>query len=121
MTYGELTSIQAFLRGLLKEKKLEVDELRKQAEKKREADNPGRRPKKAPACEPKLATAAGQYFRLQSLTETISNDLTSLRGVGPGDLFRGMAPKSAKLRAIEGIAEELCAINKTLSMIITYG
>lgn len=108
MTYGELTSIQAFLRGLLKEKKLEVDELRKQAE-------------KDPACEPKLATAAGQYFRLQSLTETISNDLTSLRGVGPGDLFRGMAPKSAKLRAIEGIAEELCAINKTLSMIITYG
>ena len=108
MTYGELTSIQTFLRGLIEEKKLEITELRKQVE-------------KGPSREPNLAYAMGQYFRLQSLTETISHDLTSLQGVGPGDLFCRGTPKSANLRATESIAEELSKINATLSRIVTYG
>lgn len=108
MTYGELTSIQAFLRGLFEKKKLEITELRKQVE-------------KDPSCEPKLAYAMGQYFRLQSLIETISHDLTSLQGVGPGDLFCRETPKSAQLRATESIAEALSKINDTLSRIVTYG
>lgn len=108
MTYGELTSIQAFLCGLFEEKKLEITKLQKQVE-------------KDPSCEPNLAYAMGQYYRLKSLKETVSHDLTSLQGVGPGDLFCRGTPKSANLRAVEGIAEELSKINATLSRIVTYG
>lgn len=108
MTYGELTVIQTFLRGLFEEKKLEANELRMQAE-------------KDPACMPKLTRTLGEYYRLQSLTEVISVDLTSLQGCGPGDLFAKVSPKSAQLRATESVAEELSKINATLSRIVTYG
>lgn len=108
MTYGELTAIQTFLRRCFEEKKLEVNELRMQAE-------------KNPACMAKLTRAMGEYCRLQNLTEVVAFDLTSLQGSGPGDLFAKVSPKSAQLRATESVAEELSKINDTLSRIVTYG
>lgn len=108
MTYGDLTAIQTFLRRRFEEKKLEVNELRLQAE-------------KDPACTPKLTRALGEYCRIQNLTEVISYDLTNLQGSGPGDLFAKVSPKSAQLRATESVVEELSKINATLSRIVTYG
>ena len=108
MTYGDLTAIQTFLRGLFDEKKLEVNELRMQAE-------------KDPAYMPKLTRALGEYCRLQNLIEVISHDLTSLQGSGHGDLFAKVSQKSAQLRDTESVAEELSKINATLSRIVTYG
>lgn len=101
MTYGELISIQTFLRGLFEEKKLEITELRKQAE-------------KDPSREPNLAYAMGQYYRLKSLTETVSHDLTRLQGIGPGDLFARASSPPAKDTAI---ADAINALNATLTRI----
>lgn len=108
MTYGELTSIQAYLRDLVEAKKMEVNGLRKLAE-------------EDPTYMPKLTIALGKYCRLQNLTDVISHDLMNLQGFGPGDLFAKASPKSAQLRATESVAEELSKINNTLSRIVTYG
>lgn len=108
MTYGELTSIQEYLRDLVEDKKLEVNELRKLAE-------------KDPTYMRKLSIALGKYCRIQNLTDVISHDLTNLQGSGSGDLFAKVSPKSAQLRATESVAEELSKINTTLSRIFTYG
>lgn len=108
MTYGDLTLIQAYLLDLVKNKELEVNELRKLAE-------------KDPTYMPKLTIALGKYSRLQNLTDGIAHDLTNLQGSGPGNLFARVPPKSAQLRATESVAEELSKINDTLSRIVTYG
>ena len=108
MTYGDLTLIQAYLRDLVENKKLEVNGLRKLAE-------------KDPTYMTKLTIAMGKYCRLQNLTDVISHDLTNLQGSGPGDLFAKVSQKSAQLRATESVAEELSKINDTLSRIVTYG
>lgn len=108
MTYSDLTLIQAYLLDLVKNKELEVNELRKLAE-------------KDPTYMPKLTIALGKYCRLQNLTDGISHDLTNLQGSGPGNLFARESPKSAQLRATESVAEELSKINDTLSRIVTYG
>lgn len=108
MTYNDLILIQAYLRDIVEEKKLEVNELRKLAE-------------KDPTYTPKLTAALGKYCRLQNLVDVICSDLTSLQGSGPGNLFARVSPKSAQLRATESVAEELSKINSTLSRIVTYG
>lgn len=108
MTYNDLTLIQAYLRDLVKNKELEVNELRKLAE-------------KDPTYMPKLTIALGKYCRLKNLTDEIAHDLTNLQGSGPCNLFAKVSQKSAQLRATESIAEELSKINDTLSRIVTYG
>lgn len=108
MTYNDLTLIQAYLRDLVKNKELEVNELRKLAE-------------KDPTYMPKLTIALGKYCRIKNLTAVISHDLANLQGSGHGNLFAKVHPKSAQLRATESVAEELSKINATLSRIVTYG
>lgn len=108
MTYGELTRISALLKQLRDTKKQEIESLRRQG-------------LEDPAIDPKLNRAVGEYCGLSNLVEVVSHDLTNLQGVGPGDLFTRVSPKSAQLRATESVAEELSKINDTLSRIVTYG
>nr|DAF68080.1 MAG TPA: hypothetical protein [Caudoviricetes sp.] len=104
MTRNELGRIYAFLVKGRDAKKLEVNDIRMQAQ----AD---------PALDPKLTRAYGEYSNLDNLVSVINHDLGQLEGVGPGELFSRVSSPSAKDTAIADAIKEL---NLTLTRLLFH-
>lgn len=111
MTYGDLTGIQRCLRELSKIKKAQADELTAKL-----ADSPYE--DRFSETNQKLRVVTLDLFELNSLSEIVKRDINRLQGVGNGDLFASINPKSAMLSAVEEISEELRGLSSNIQRYI---
>lgn len=111
MTYGDLTGIQRCLRELSKIKQAQADELATKL-----ADSPYE--DRFSETNQKLRVVTLDLFELNRLSEIVKGDINRLQGVGNGDLFASINPKSAMLSAIEEISEELRSLSSNIQRYI---
>lgn len=111
MTYGDLSGIQRCLRELSKIKQAQADELAAKL-----ADSPYE--DRFSETNQKLRVVTLDLFELKSLSEIVKRDINRLQGVGNGDLFASINPKSAMLSAIEEISEELRNLSSNIQRYI---
>lgn len=111
MTYGNLTEIQRRLRELSKIKKAQVDELNTKLIASPDADRFSENSQT-------LYMATLDSFELMRLSEIVREDINRLQGVGNGDLFARISPKSAMLSAIEEISEEIRNLSSNIQRYI---
>lgn len=102
MTRNELARIYAFLVKARDAKKLEVNDIRMQAQ-------------AAPALDPKLTRAYGEYSNLDNLVNVVNHDLGQLEGVGPGDIFSKLSSQPSK-----DIADAIKELNLTLTRLLFH-
>lgn len=111
MTYGDLTGIQRCLRELSKIKQAQADELAAKLAASPHED-------RFSETSQKLRVVTLDLFELNRLSEIVKRDINRLQGVGNGDLFASINPKSAMLSAIEEISEELRNLSSNIQRYI---